>query len=41
MLREHSQNSGRKLIDVAEGVVKSHQLLGPPAPGTSQSAQTQ
>jgi AmiR/NasT family two-component response regulator len=41
MLREHSQNSGRKLIDVAEGVVKSHQLLGPPAAGTSQSTQTQ
>jgi AmiR/NasT family two-component response regulator len=31
MLREHSQNGGRKLIDVAEGVVKSHQLLGAPA----------
>jgi AmiR/NasT family two-component response regulator len=41
MLREHSQNSGRKLIDVAEGVVKSHQLLGPPAAGTSQSGETQ
>jgi AmiR/NasT family two-component response regulator len=31
MLREHSQNGGRKLIDVAEGVVKSHQLVGAPA----------
>jgi response regulator NasT len=41
MLREHSQNSGRKLIDVAEGVVKSHQLLGPPAVGTSHSAETE
>jgi AmiR/NasT family two-component response regulator len=41
MLREHSQNSGRKLIDVAEGVVKSHQLLGPPAAGTSQSTDIQ
>jgi two-component system, response regulator / RNA-binding antiterminator len=41
MLREHSQNSGRKLIDVAEGVVKSHQLLGSPAVGTSQSAETE
>jgi AmiR/NasT family two-component response regulator len=30
MLREHSQNGGRKLIDVAEGVVGSHQLLGAP-----------
>jgi AmiR/NasT family two-component response regulator len=41
MLREHSQNSGRKLVAVAEGVVKSHQLLGPPTAGTSQSAETQ
>ena len=30
MLREHSQNGGLKLIDVAEGVVRSHQLLGAP-----------
>jgi len=37
MLREHSQNSGRKLVDVAEGVVKSHQLLGTPTPGTPRS----
>lgn len=29
MLREHSQNNGRKLVAVAEGVVRSHQLLGP------------
>jgi AmiR/NasT family two-component response regulator len=41
MLREHSQNSGSKLIDVAAGVVKSHQLLGPPTAGTSQSTDTQ
>jgi AmiR/NasT family two-component response regulator len=41
MLREHSQNNGRKLVDVAEGVVKSHQLLGPPTAGTPQSAQTE
>jgi len=41
MLREHSQNSGRKLIDVAEGVVKSHQLLGPPAAGMPQSTETE
>jgi AmiR/NasT family two-component response regulator len=41
MLREHSQNSGRKLIDVAEGVVRSHQLLGKPAPATPQSTDTQ
>lgn len=31
MLREHSQRSGQKLIDVAHGMVVSHQLLGPPA----------
>jgi response regulator NasT len=41
MLREHSQNSGSKLVDVAEGVVRSHQLLGPPTAGTSQSTETQ
>jgi AmiR/NasT family two-component response regulator len=41
MLREHSQNSGRKLVDVAEGVVKSHQLLGTPTPGTPQSTDIQ
>jgi response regulator NasT len=29
MLREHSQHNGRKLVAVAEGVVRSHQLLGP------------
>jgi AmiR/NasT family two-component response regulator len=40
MLREHSQNSGRKLVEVAESVLKSHQLLGPPA-GTPQSAETE
>lgn len=38
MLREHSQRSGRKLVDVAEAVVESHQLLLLPAPsaGTEQ-----
>lgn len=41
MLREHSQNSGSKLVEVAEGVVRSHQLLGPPAAGTAQSAETE
>jgi AmiR/NasT family two-component response regulator len=39
MLREHSQNGGRKLIDVAEGVVKSHQLFGAHT-GTPQSTDT-
>ena len=32
MLREHSQHSGHKLADVAQAIVESHQLLGPPAP---------
>jgi AmiR/NasT family two-component response regulator len=42
MLREHSQNSGRKLRDVAGGVVKSHQLLGPAAAeATQQTTETQ
>jgi AmiR/NasT family two-component response regulator len=37
MLREHSQRSGRKLVDVAEAVVESHQLLLPaPSAGTEQ-----
>jgi len=31
MLREHSQHTGRKLIDVAQSVVDSHLLLQPPA----------
>ena len=30
MLRSHSQQSGRKLLDVAEAVVQSHRLLAPP-----------
>jgi response regulator NasT len=38
MLREHSQNNGRKLVAVAEGVVRSHQLLGP---GVENSARAQ
>jgi response regulator NasT len=32
MLREHSQHSGHKVADVAQAIVESHQLLGPPAP---------
>jgi AmiR/NasT family two-component response regulator len=32
MLREHSQHTGRKLIDVAQSVIDSHLLLQPPAP---------
>jgi response regulator NasT len=41
MLRKHSQNSGHKLIEVAEVVTRSHQLLGPAATGTSQSTDTE
>lgn len=37
MLRQHSQNSGRKLADVATAVVESHLLLLPPATQTSQT----
>jgi AmiR/NasT family two-component response regulator len=32
LLRDHSQQSGRKLSDVASAVVESHLLLLPPAP---------
>src|SRR6266511_2979671 len=32
MLRTHSQQNGRKVIDVAEAVVESHLLLLPPPP---------
>ncbi len=30
MMRDHSQHGGRKLADVAEAIVESHQLLHPP-----------
>ena len=33
MLRDHSQRTGEKVIDVAEAVVNSHLLLLPPAGG--------
>jgi two-component system, response regulator PdtaR len=32
MLREHSQHTGRKLVEVAQGVVDSHLLLRPAGP---------
>jgi response regulator NasT len=35
MLRNHSQNNGRKLIDIAEAVVESHTLLVPRAPDST------
>jgi response regulator NasT len=35
MLRSHSQDNGRKLIDVAEAVVESHLLLLPQASPTA------
>jgi AmiR/NasT family two-component response regulator len=31
MLRDHSQNNGHKLVDVAQAIVDSHLLLVPPA----------
>jgi AmiR/NasT family two-component response regulator len=31
MLRDHSQHNGHKVVDVAQAVVESHLLLGPPA----------
>jgi AmiR/NasT family two-component response regulator len=35
MLRSHSQDNGRKLIDVAEAVVETHLLLLPQASPTA------
>lgn len=35
MLREHSQHTGRKLIDVAQAVVDSHLLLTPATPAAA------
>ena len=32
MLREHSQHSGNKLVDVANAIVDSHLLLVQPTP---------
>jgi response regulator NasT len=32
LLRNHSRNSGRKLVDVAEAIIDSHSLLSPHAP---------
>jgi two-component system, response regulator / RNA-binding antiterminator len=31
LLRDHSQRSGRKLVDVAASVIDSHRLLAPPS----------
>jgi len=31
LLRDHSQRSGRKVVEVAEAVVESHALLAPPS----------
>jgi response regulator NasT len=36
-LRDHSQHTGRKLVDVADAVVESHLLLLPHAQGALQS----
>src|SRR3989440_5752331 len=32
LLRDHSQHNGRKVVDVAQAIVDSHQLLVPPPP---------
>ena len=32
MLRDHSQHTGRKLVDIAQAIVDSHLLLLPPTP---------
>ena len=29
MLRDHSQHTGRKLFDIAQAILDSHQLLSP------------
>jgi response regulator NasT len=34
LLRDHSQRSGRKVVEVAEAVVESHALLAPPSAET-------
>jgi AmiR/NasT family two-component response regulator len=41
MLREHSQHSGRKLVDIAQAVVDSHLLLLPPKPATAEAVSGQ
>jgi AmiR/NasT family two-component response regulator len=41
MLREHSQNTGRKLVDVAQAVVDSHLLLVPALSGAAAEAGAQ
>jgi AmiR/NasT family two-component response regulator len=41
MLREHSQHSGRKLVDIAQAVVDSHLLLLPPTPATAEAVSGQ
>jgi len=38
LLRDHSQRSGRKVVEVAEAVVESHQLLTPPAAAETHGA---
>ena len=32
MLRDHSQHTGRKLVDIAQAILDSHLLLSPPPP---------
>jgi response regulator NasT len=40
MLRDHSQHSGRKLVEVAQSVLDSHLLLVPSDPGASSTKHT-
>jgi ANTAR domain len=39
LLRTHSQNSGRKLVEIAEAVVESHLLLTIPAKPSAADAE--
>jgi response regulator NasT len=40
MLRQHSQHTGHKLVDVAQAIVMSHLLLSPHEPQTSGAAES-
>jgi two-component system, response regulator PdtaR len=40
MLREHSQHTGRKVVDVAQAIVDSHMLLLPALSGAAASERT-
>jgi len=40
LLRDHSQRSGRKVVEIAEAVVESHVLLAPPSADTRSETST-